>query len=177
MSHVSFSFLYKQKPLHCRVSASIHLWSILTFGLLLCFSVHSLPSHLFYALKSQSIYTSEPKAHRSAADSLLCIFHFIYCICLLWLVLFNVFSLLMFSLVPPLFSQVHWASDMTIALNSLSDKYLSPFYWGFSLIVLSLAQILLSSNFDWFSVCLYELGNTVASPSLEGMALCTCILV
>lgn len=137
----------EQKPCHVEASASStnksHFTALFlhpficgpysTFGLLLCFPVHSLPSHLFYALTSQSIYMSELKAHRSAADSLLCIFHFIYCMCLLWLVLFNIFSLLMFSLVPPLFSQVHWASDMTIAFNSLSDKCLSPFYWGFSL--------------------------------------------
>lgn len=67
-------------------------------------SAHSLPSHLFLCFEvSVHLYVVNQRP-RSAADSLLCIFHFIYCICLLWLVLFNIFSLLMFSLVPPLFS-------------------------------------------------------------------------
>lgn len=131
--HMEASALYKQKPLHCPVSASIHLWSILTFGLLLCFPVHSLPSHLFYASVSVHLYEWTKGPQICCWLLVYFPFHLLHMSALIGS--FNIFSLLMFSLVPsPLFSQVHWASDMTIAFNSLSDKYLSPFYWGFSLL-------------------------------------------
>lgn len=64
-------FMWKQlslqtkKPFHCLSSRLIHLSPTLISGLWLCFSVHSSPSHLFYVSKSQSIYVSELRAHKS----------------------------------------------------------------------------------------------------------------
>ena len=109
-----------------------------------------------------------------------CVFSisFIACVCSEWF--FLIFSLCWCShwfLHCSLKFTEHqiWPSLSTLYQISTYLHFIEVFPWSF--IVLSLAQILLSFNFDWLSVCLYELGNTVAFPSLEGMALCRCILV
>lgn len=109
-----------------------------------------------------------------------CVFSisFIACVCSDWF--FLIFSLCWCShwfLHCSLKFTEHqtWPSLLTLHQISTYLHFIEVFPWSF--IVFPLAQILLSFNFDWLSVCLYELGNTVASPSLEGMALCRCILV
>lgn len=134
---------------HCLGFGLSHLLSIFMFGLLLCFPVHSLPSHLIYASKTQSIQKSETKAHKSA-ESLLCIFHFSYCTCRLRLVLFHIFSLLTFSLCSSTGLPSSVSIFMTIAFNSfwiITFLHFIKFFFSWGFLVLSLAQIPLSSPF------------------------------
>ena len=111
---------------------------------------------------------------KSTVDSLLCIFHYSYCIIHLWFFFLIVSdSLLRFSLCSSTLHPSLGIIFMIISLNCVSDNLLICLLWGLLMrgCLLSFGKYFSVSSFC-LALCFYAVGRKATCLSLEEVVLC-----